>query len=83
MTPAKTFLFLALLAFSLQPVNAQFRRGPQDANRSEKTTDEKKEAKTPANLDDFIKPETTIMEGMTPVNTQDKRTNLGIPDTLL
>ena len=83
MKPAKTFLFLALLAFSLQPVNAQFRRGPQDANRSEKTTDEKKEDKTPANLDDFIKPETTIMKGMTPVYTQDKRTFLGIPDTLL
>ena len=83
MKAAKTFLFLAILALGLQPVNAQFRRGPQETNRLEKTNDEKKEDKTPAPLGDFIKPETTVMQGMTPVYTQDKRIFLGIPDTLL
>lgn len=83
MKSPKTLLMLAILAFSLQPVTAQRRPQEQNNNQTENKSDSKTESKDPARLEEFIKAETAVMEGMTPVYVQDNKYFIGIPDSLI
>ena len=83
MKSTKILLMLAILALFLQPVTAQRRPQEQNNNQSETKTDAKTESKSPARLEEFIKADTPVMEGMTPVYVQDKKYYIGIPDSLL
>lgn len=83
MKSPKTLLMLAILAFSLQPVTAQRRPQEQNNNQTENKSDSKTESKDPARLEEFIKAETAVMEGMTPVYIQDNKYFIGIPDSLI
>jgi len=79
----KTILLLAVLAFSVQTGTAQRRNPDQKDDKTENNTESKKDSKTPAKLEDFIKAETSVMEGLTPVYYQDKKYYIGIPDSLI
>ncbi len=79
----KTIILLAVLAFSVQTVTAQRRNPDQQDNKTENKAESKSEDKTPAKLEEFIKDGTTVMEGMTPVYSQDKKYYIGIPDSLI
>ena len=83
MKRTQTILILAILAFSLQPLTAQRRPQEQNNTQSENKPDSKTESKGPARLEEFIKAETAVMEGMTPVYVQDKKYFIGIPDSLI
>lgn len=83
MKSPKTLLMLAILAFSLQPVTAQRRPQEQNNNQTENKSESKTESKDPARLEEFIKAETAVMEGMTPVYVQDNKYFIGIPDSLI
>jgi len=80
---AKTILLLAVLALSLQTATAQRRNQEQNTTQTEAKADAKPETKGPARLEEFIKAETSVMEGMTPVFVQDRKYYIGIPDTLI
>ena len=80
---AKTVLLLAVLALSLQTATAQRRNQEQNTTQTEAKADAKPETKGPARLEEFIKAETAVMEGMTPVFVQDRKYYIGIPDTLI
>lgn len=79
----KTILIVAILALSLQPGAAQQRNQEQNNNQTENKSESKTEAKGPARLEEFIKAETAVMDGMTPVYVQDKKYFIGIPDSLI
>ena len=83
MKSTKILLMLAILALFLQPVTAQRRPQEQNNSQSETKTDAQTESKSPARLEEFIKADTPVMEGMTPVYVQDKKYYIGIPDSLL
>ncbi|MCL2728065.1 MAG: zinc-dependent metalloprotease, partial [Bacteroidales bacterium] len=86
---AQTFIgFLLLACILCTPLSIEAQRRPQattptPAEPAPRDTASRSAVREPATIDRFIKPETSVMQGLTPVYVQEGRYYISIHDTLI